>query len=796
MYISMNWIKDFVDLDGLDEIALIERFTLSTAEVEEILYKGKDLDKVVAARIVEVADHPNSKKLHLLKVDAGGEVLDCVCGAPNVRKDMVVPFAMVGGKVGGKAIKEAMIAGHPSMGMCCSEEELGLSSDHSGLMELDADTPLGKDVKELFDVEDVVFEVDNKSLTNRPDLWGHYGIAREFAALTKRELRAVPRMDLAPYASLPPIDIQILEPELAYRYSGLTVENVTRRVSPVNMRIRLFYCGSRAINFLADLTNYVMLELGQPMHAFDLQKVNNIWVKKFDKAFSFQTLDGVERDVDEDTLMICADDKPVAIAGIMGGYDSEIAEDTTSLLLESANFNGVSIRKSSTRLGLRTDASMRYEKVLDPEMTVLAIERLGNLLFAADKGAKVTSSLTDKYPKPFPTISFDFDKQYVNRYTGIEIDDDEILTTLRGLGFEVSSSGGDHPTFHITVPSHRSTKDVTIPADIIEEITRIYGYDNFLITTTTSALHPATISTAKSDEHRMKDILVQMYGLHEVHSYVWCESKKYKELGIAVPDNVKLVNSLASENSVLRNSMVPTLLTVVNENKSYAPEFGVFEIGKVVEGLDGDGNCNERSKLGVAFFSRTRDEGAAYLHVRDVLSNLGNMIKHGQMTFVPHEEGDDSLAAWQHPVHTSDILLGGVTLGFLSVLHPMTQSKIDKKATIVVAQLDMAAFSSLDDASVHYVEPSKYPSIDWDLSLLVQPDTRFADMAKAWKDAEFEKVLKKVDVIDSYEGEQKSVTVRFTFESDERTLQSEEAKAVVDRILENLGEQGISMKQM
>lgn len=430
MLISMNWINDFVDLSGLDLEKLIHQFTLSTAEVEDIYYMGRDIKDVVVARIVSIENHPDSKKLHLLKVDAGDKVYDCVCGAPNVREGMLVAFAREGGSVSGMEITCAKIAGYESHGMCCSEKELGISADHSGLWEITDDLPLGTQITDAYGVKDVVFEVDNKSLTNRPDLWGHYGIAREFAALTNRELKPVSHMDLTPYASLPGIDIDIRDKELCYRYTGLKVRNITKKVSPVDMRIRLFYCGMRAINLLADLTNYLMLELGQPMHAFDCAKVDSIQVQRFSAPFEFETLDGTKRRIDENTLMICSKEEPVAIAGIMGGLNSEIEDNTDSLLLESANFDAVSVRKSSTRIGLRTDASMRYEKTLDPEMTDVAIEHFMQLLTEIDPGVEIISSMTDVYVRHYDKIDITFDKKFVDRYTGIDISDEQILNTL------------------------------------------------------------------------------------------------------------------------------------------------------------------------------------------------------------------------------------------------------------------------------------------------------------------------------------------------------------------------------
>ncbi len=785
MLISMNWVNDFVDLSGLDLEKLIHQFTLSTAEVEDVYHMGGDIENVVVARILSVENHPDSKKLHLLKVDAGDKIYDCVCGAPNVREGMTVAFAREGGKVGGTAITCAKIAGVESHGMCCSEKELGISADHSGLWEITDDLPLGTPVTEAYAIRDVVFEVDNKSLTNRPDLWGHYGIAREFAALTGRTLKPVTRMDLTPYKNLAPIDIDVIDRELCFRYTGLKVRNITKKVSPVDMRIRLFYCGMRAINLLADLTNYLMLELGQPMHAFDCAKVDSIQVKRFDKPFDFETLDGVQRHVDENTLMICSKGEPVAIAGIMGGLSSEIEDDTDSLLLESANFDAVSVRKSSTRLGLRTDASMRYEKTLDPELTTTAIEHFMQLLTEIDPGVEIISAMTDVYVRHYDKIDLSFDKKYVDRYTGIDISNEQILNTLNALGFNASLSG---ETFTVHVPSWRATKDVTIKADIIEEITRIYGYDNFKITSTKSALAPVLRTVNSNDDRFAKDLLVQRYGLHEVHSYIWCDAKKYKELNIEIEDNVRVINAMTPDHVVLRRSMVPTMISYVNENKSYANEFGIFEIARVVEGLREDGLCNERKHLGVALYSRTRSEKDVYLGLRDLMASIATELKHRPFEFRIAEAKHN----WQHPRNTAEIWLDNVCLGFITVIHPAVQSKIDKKAVVVAAELDMDAFSALPASVIRYDEPSKFPGIDIDLSLVVSDTQTYSALAAAWADVT--PLLKKVALIDSYTGAVKSITLRFTFSSMEKTLLKTEVQGWVDTIVERLGAMGVTLR--
>ncbi len=787
MLISMNWIGDFVDLSGLDLEALIHRFTLSTAEVEDVYHLGQDLRDVVAGKILSVENHPDSTKLHLLKVDGGDKIYEVVCGAPNVREGMIVPFVKEGGMVSGQEIACAKIAGQESHGMCCSEKELGISDDHSGLMELPADTPVGKDICELYPIHDTVFEVDNKSLTNRPDLWGHYGIAREFAALSGRELRPLETVSLEAYDNLEPIQIDVQDKELCFRYTGLKVRNIQKKVSPMEMRIRLFYCGSRAINLLADLTNYLMLEMGQPMHAFDCAKVDQIEVKRFDKPFQFTTLDSQERTVDENTLMICCKGEPVAIAGIMGGLDSEIEDGTDSLLLESANFDAVSVRKSSTRLGLRTDASMRYEKTLDPEMTVTAIGRFLKLLLDIDPDAQVISRLTDVYCKRYPTVSLSFDKAYVDRYTGIEIGNDRILETLRALGFEASFDGSQ---FQVEVPSWRATKDVTIKADIIEEITRIYGYDNFQITTTHSALYPEKRSAGNKADNFAKDILVQRFHLHEVHSYIWFDAKKCKDLGLPLEENVKLLNAQTPDHEVLRNNMGPTLLSFVNENKSFAPDFGIFEIGRVCQGLKEDGLCNERKKLGIALYSRTRSEKELYLELLEILTTLGRDIKRAEFTF----QNVEPRHAWQHPRNTAGVSFGGKELGWLCALHPSVVSKLDKKAAVVCAQLDMDDFAAIPGADIAYREPSRFPGIDIDLSLVMPQGLTYAQLVPAWEDIDPE-TLTGVTLIDSFQQNgQKSITLRFAFASKERTLSKEEVQPMVDAIVEKVGKTGAALR--
>lgn len=785
MFISMNWIKDFVDLEGLDTLKLIHQFSLSTAEVEnDIFFKGSDISGIVVAEIKEIADHPESKKLHLLKVDAGdGKLTDVVCGAPNVRVGMKTAFAKVGAKIGEITIAPRPLAGFESFGMCCSEAEIGISDDNSGIMDITEDVAVGTDIKDVYEIDDIVFEVDNKSLTNRPDLWSHYGIAREFSAISGRPLKALDVDDLTQYNELPQVDMKI-EDTLCQRYSCLQFENISRNVSPVNMRIRLFYCGMRAINFLADMTNYLMLEVGQPMHAFDSRKVGKIRIKRFENPLTFTTLDNVERNIDENTLMICNDNTPVAIAGIMGGLDSEIVEDTTTLTLESATFDATSIRKSTVRLSHRTDASIRYEKSLDPELTTLAIARFVKLLKEFDNGVKIVSSLTDEYAYHYPQVTLNFDKAYVDKYTGIEISNDTIIDTLTKLGFTASVTDDN---FTVDVPSWRATKDVTIKADIIEEITRIYGYDNFDVNTAKSPLFPVNMEQSKCDEERVKDMLVKRYNLHEVHSYVWNYYDELKDLGIENKGVIKLLNASNPNIETIRESLIPTQLCQIKTNVGFAPEYGIFEVGRAVTGIDENNLCIEKKFLGVTLYSKTKDIKTLYFELKDIIETVVDELKHKAVTFIKAEPTSN----FEHPVNYNAVICDGKTLGYIGIAHPTVGKKIDKRASIVFAQLDMGVLASIKNASITYDEPSKFPSMDIDLSFVT--DT-FEPIKKAIENAN-SPLIKKIEVVDIYEDENsKSITTRLTFSHPEKTLKREEVTDVANTIIDALSSQGISLK--
>ncbi|MCR5789805.1 MAG: phenylalanine--tRNA ligase subunit beta [Lachnospiraceae bacterium] len=787
MYISINWIRDFVDLSGEDIEKLIQRFTLSTAEVEGIEYKGKDVENVVVGEILTCEAHPDSDHLHLLTVDGGNEVYKVVCGAPNARAGIKTAFAKPGARVGKLVIKPTVLRGQESNGMCCSGKELGISDDHSGILELDESLINGTDLKTLFPIEDIIFEVDNKSLTNRPDLWGHYGIAREFAALTKKPLKPLPIME-DPYDGPERVPVEIKNDTLAYRYTSLRVENIKKHESPMEMQIRLFYCGTRAINLLADLTNYLMLELGQPTHAFDGNKITKIIVDTPKESFTFQTLDGNDREITPDTLMIYDNDTPVAIAGIMGGLDSEIVEDTDSVVLESANFEAVCIRKSATRLGLRTDASARYEKTLDPELTMLAAKRFIKLISDIDPDCRFVTGITDVYPTHYPALTVEIDKAFVDRYTGIDISPDRIEETLNALGFAPERN---EESFICHVPSYRATKDVSMKADIVEEITRIFGYDNFEIKTTRSPLIPAKTTRRRYEENQIKDLLVKTYAMHEVHTRIWCDPDELRNIGLTPEDNVRLLGSSDEQDTgILRTTLMESFLPLIYNNRNYQPDFGVFEIGRAVHGLNAEGTADERRMLGIALYSKTKNEKTLYIEAVGLINAIADELKHEKVSY----QKTEPVHVWQHPKNTVRVSIGKTEIGMLNTVHPKTLSKISKNGVIVCIEIDMDKLLSVEPVAFAFDEPSRFPAVEYDLSLLLKDGVRFEDIEKCWQALEI-KALKNVSVVDIYDAELvKSVTLRFVFCLDDRTLTGEEVQEHIDAILEKLSGIGVKLK--
>ena len=768
MLISCNLLKKHIkNSEDINFLSVWDKFTIRTAEVEGIEIKGNQFDNVVTAKILEVQNHPESKKLHILKVDTGEERLQIVCGAPNVREGMIGACIKVGGHIDGIEIGVRPLAGIASHGMMCSGKELGISDDHSGIIELPEDTPIGVDIKKLFPVEDIIVEIDNKSLTHRPDLWGHYGIAREIAAITGHELLPLELNTEIPDKKK--LKIKINNPESCYRYVGTKLENITNDKTPMWMQIFLYYAGMRSINLLVDLTNYVMLELGQPMHAFDSRVVKDIEVGFANNGDTYTTLDGIERNLTTEDLMIKNGGKYFAIAGVMGGLDSEIVSDTNSIVLESACFEASTIRKTAIRLGLRTEASARYEKSLDPNMAITATNRYIKLLKDENPNLEFGSSITDIYPTIQGENQIDLDKSYLYKYMGFEIEDKIVMEILTSLGFKVKNTA---KKFNITVPTYRSTKDVSIAADIIEEISRMYGYENFNHVPLKMAMTFGNEELTYDTEYEVKDYLANKFNLHEIHTYLWNKTSFLKKINVNI-DNVKLLGK--TEDNILRNDLNLSMLEASNENIKNKDEFGIFEIGTIIQD-------EAKRHLSIMLVKNNDNLKTGYYQMKDYVNSLFKSFKNINIRFINLDEKEN----YYNSDLTLGILANGDLLGYITIFNKKVSNAISKKKSFICADIDFDKYCNLPKETYNYKEVSKYPQTTLDYTIITKRGTFYKDLEDVLEGFT-SPIINKRELIDIYlDGDTKKVTIRYTVGSIEKTLTSEELADFKNKFIEYL----------
>ena len=791
MYISLNWVKEFVDLSGIEVDELIRRFGLSTAEVEGVEYKGKNVSNIVVAEIKSVENHPDSKKLHILQVDDGLDSLtQVVCGAPNVRVGMKTAFARVGANVNGTKIGKAKLAGVDSFGMCCGEDEIGIGSDNSGIIELDNNLKPGTDIKQIFPIDDVIIEIDNKSLTNRPDLWGHYGIAREFSAIFKRELKPINKIDLIQYNNLPKLDIAV-ETEDCYRYSGISVDNVTVKKSPQIVKIRLNYCGMRDINLLADMTNYLMLELGQPMHAFDHNIVKGIRVITTTKKTPMLTLEGEEHIVEPNSALICSNEyEPVAIAGVKGGLKSGITDNTTSLLLESATFSPISIRKTSRKIGLITDASLRYEKSLDPEMTEDAIARLVYLLKNIDQGIKISSSFTDVYNFKYPINIINITTDFINLRGGVNIEKNEIVDILKRLGFKVEENNSK---LKVEVPSYRATKDVSIKEDLIEEVLRMYGYDNIKASTMNMPLIPVEQLPIHVFEYKVKRLLAEKYGLNELHSYIWNYKEFNQEMGINQESCVELLDSSNSGQSGIRSYLLPTTLKMFYENKNNFEDINIFEIGRVASKLDQNNIVVENRKLAIVLASMNKSEKDLYFRLKQIVEDV-SMLASVKIEY----NMKDQVVNYLHPINSCSIISKN-KIGEMGIIHPSVKNALDKRFNIVGLEIDLDEMLTGEEKHNVLTKTSKYQAIDLDFNFIMSNELPYSYLENALSKFKcnylLETKLKDIYINKELLPDKISYTISINLTPKDRTLEAKDIEKFSTRFIDYMSKFNILLKQ-
>lgn len=778
MYISMNWIKDFVDLEGISTEELVKRFNLSTAEIEGYEEKGKNTFGVVFGKIIECEKHPLSNHLHILKVDIKKEVLQIVCGAPNVRVGMVTCVATVGGSVQGMKIKPAKLAQVDSFGMCCSSAELGIGSDDEGIIDVTEDVPLGEDIKNVWPVDDVVLEIDNKTLTNRPDLWGHYGLAREFSAIFDKELKPLKTVDLSKFDGLEKIDVENLNAD-CYRYGAISVDNVIVKKSPMNLAIRLNYAGMRDINLLADITNYIMLELGQPMHAFDHDVVGGIKVLKAEKGEKILTLEGEEHEIPEGAIVIADDKKvPVAIAGIKGGLKASISDETKNVLFESATFDPVMIRKTSRAIGLVTDASQRYEKSLDPELTEIALARLLEVLRNIDKNIIVSSCFSDVYSKKYDKKTIEITSEFISRRIGAKIEDDVIVKVLKSLGFGVTQNG---EKIIAEVPSYRATKDVSMKEDLVEEIARMYGYDNIVPAPLSFNPSPVELNVQVKEEYEVKKLLAVKYDAVEVHSHIWNFADFNKAHFIESESVVKLLDSSNAGQSGIRSELVPTMFKFVSENRNVLSDIRIFEIGRVAPSLDENNLVNEEKHLAVVFASQSESNEELFDEMKRFIFDYAKNELQLELFLKEGEKPN-----FMHPYNTFRITSREGDFGFVGVVTPKVAKSIDKRLNMVALELDFGKLAGKHGYFKKAKVPSKFQSVKLDVSVQTPANMLFGELEQILNKYR-SKISNGYVLKDIYEGDvsttgNKSVTVSFELCGKDHTLEGSE----IDEFLNNL----------
>ena len=772
MLISCNKLKSHIkNPEDIDWLNIWDTFTLRTAEVEKVTIMGDKFDNVVVGEIKECVAHPNSDHMHILQVDYGAnEPIQVVCGANNVRVGLKTAYIKVGGHIDGEEIKARPLRGVLSNGMCCSGRELGISDDHDGIIEAPDDWVVGRDLKDYLPVRDIVVEIDNKSLTNRPDLWGHYGIAREICAITDHELLPLDILEIP--NDKEDLDIVIKDDNLCYRYTGLKIENIKNNKTPLDMQIFLFYVGMRSISLLVDLTNYLMMELGQPMHAFDARVVKNIEVGTASDGDTYTTLDGETRKLLSDTLMIKNGDKYFGIAGVMGGLDSEILNDTTSVFLESACFNAASIRRTATKLGLRTEASARYEKSLDPNMTDLAIKRLAYLLKESNPDMIIASNLTDVYPKRLEEESIILDKNTLSIYMGRTLEDEEVVRILEKLGFKVEV---ESTYYNITVPTFRATKDIKIKEDIIEEIARIYGLENFTPKPLKLDLTVTEHETTYNEEYEVKYLLASKYNMHEVHSYIWYDTDLLKELNIE-KNNIKVLGKEA--NNILRDDLSLSLMTIVKENFKNYSNFKIFEIGTIIE------NNENKRVLSIILADTEKNMENIYNDAKTIVKYLFKVLKNKEVTYT----NNVNESSYHNDKLGKIINIDNTKIGEINVLTKACTNKLSKKKSVVMIDIDFDKYVKLSKTQVLSKEISKYPEVELDYTIILE-DKKYEDLEKVLKTF-LSKLIRSYRLVDVYENK---YLIRYTLGSDFKTLEQKDLQTFKERFIRHIKENGLNI---
>ncbi len=806
MKISINWINEFTALPEMDPHALGVKFTMATCEVEEVITTGAHLKKIVAAKVVSVENHPDSDKLHLVTIDNGTDSQKLVCGAPNVAEGMIVPYAPLGTEFpSGFTLVPKKIRGVESCGMLCSEEELGLGEDNSGLMALDASTKLGVSMAELFNVPaDTLLDIDNKSITHRPDLWGHYGMAREFALVfgaPKKKIYddAWAKSILAKTGTGTSPIVPEVHDSACLGYYGLSVDGVTVEPSPEWMQNRLTACGIRPINNIVDISNYVMLELGIPMHIFDRDLINDskVIIRELTAEEKFVTLDEIERTLIAGDTVVADSTKPLVIAGIMGGANSGVQDSTSKIFIEVANWVDARVRKTSTRIGLRTDSSQRYEKSLDTQSLERTMLRALELVLELCPNATVLGSIEKSGPQVgnYQPMTVEISTERITTTLGKMVSDEEIIHILEGLEFGVVNNGGK---LTLTVPSFRATKDVEYDADIIEEIGRIIGYDNIVPEARVDAIKPTELSTAKKTFRKIQDFMVMNGNMLEVMTNPMVgESLLKKAHWHTLNEELVLINALSKDHDRMRPSMIPSFLEACEKNAKNYGNFAFFELGRTY--LPGSKEfSDEHNCVTIALYDRSK---STFVQLANLVERMLKFLNVSSQ-IVPANGKFPSLMAdrsWKgiHPNETLDVKIMGKNFGLITTVHPIVAADFKVKGNLSIATIDISGFESVRPKDkVNYKPLAKFPGSVFDLTVWADKHESVETILTAVNKLKLANLTtaKVYDIFDRPEDEKKSVTIRTIFQDPEKSLSPEILESSQKSVIEGLAKAGFPLK--
>ncbi|AEB24975.1 MULTISPECIES: phenylalanine--tRNA ligase subunit beta [Bacillus] len=796
MFVSYKWLEDYVDLQGIDPAVLAEKITRAGIEVEGIEYKGEGVKGVVIGHVLEREQHPNADKLNKCLVDIGAEEpVQIICGAPNVDKGQKVAVATVGAVLPGNfKIKKAKLRGEASHGMICSLQELGIESKlvakeyAEGIFVFPNDAETGADAMAALQLDDAILEL---GLTpNRADAMNMLGVAYEVAAILGAEVKLPETSyETAAEKAADAVSVKIEDTQANPHYAAKIIKNVKIGPSPLWMQTKLMNAGIRPHNNVVDITNFVLLEYGQPLHAFDYDRFGSkeVVVRKAAENETIVTLDEQERKLSSSHLVITNGKKAQAVAGVMGGAESEVREDTTSILLEAAYFDGQTVRKASRDLGLRSEASARYEKGIDPARVLLAAERACSLI-QAYAGGEVLSGTVEENHLKIEANNIHVSVEKVNAVLGMTIAKEEIISIYKRLGFAV---GEAEDVLVVTVPSRRG--DIKIEEDLIEEAARLYGYDNIPSTLPETAGTTGGLTPYQAKRRKVRRFL-EGAGLSQATTYSLTNDKKAAAFAIEKSFNTMLALPMSEERSILRHSLVPNLLEAVSYNLARQTDsVALYETGSVFLTKEENTKPVEKERVAGAVTGLWRKnlwqgekKPVDFFVVKGIVEGLLHQLNvSDRIEFVQSERKN------MHPGRTANILLNGSLAGFIGQVHPAMEKELDIKETYVF-ELDLHALLTEETEPLVYTAIPKYPSVTRDIALVADKTVTSGQLEAVIKDAGGA-LLKEVTVFDVYEGEhmeegKKSVAFSLQYVNPEQTLTEEEVTKVHENVLKALEE--------